>query len=234
MKRLLAATALTALPLGPVMTPPASAQFGGIVYDPANHAQNVLQAVRALQEIENQVRQLANEIAMLENMARDLERLPGSIGGDILARLRRLDDLMRAAEGIGYRVETIERDYDEAYPEDYGAAPPSRTVLVEQARARWQQSRAAYRDSLAVTAEVVSSARADSDSLDRLIGESQSAAGNLQVTQAGNQIAALQTQQLMQMETMMAAHYRAEALERARHLAEAERGRARTRAFLGN
>ena len=34
-------------------------------------------------------------------------------------------------------------------------------------------------------------------------------------------------------EAMMAAHYRAEALERARQLAEAERGRARTRAFLG-
>ena len=47
------------------------------------------------------------------------------------------------------------------------------------------------------------------------------------------EIEALQTEQLMQMEAMMAAHYRAEALERARQLAEAERGRARTRAFLG-
>ena len=72
-----------------------------------------------------------------------------------------------------------------------------------------------------------------SESLDRLIADSQSAVGNLQVAQAGNQIEALQTEQLMQMEAMMAAHYRAEALERARQLAEAERGRARTRAFLG-
>ena len=84
-----------------------------------------------------------------------------------------------------------------------------------------------------VTAEVVSSARADSESLDRLIGDSQSAVGNLQVLQAGNQIKARQTQQLMQIESMMASHYRAEALERARQLAEAERGRARTRSFLG-
>jgi metallo-beta-lactamase family protein len=68
--------------------------------------------------------------------------------------------------------------------------------------------------------------------LGRLIADSQSAVGNLQVAQAGNQIEALQTEQLMQMEAMMAAHYRAEALERARQLAEAERGRARTRAFL--
>jgi type IV secretion system protein TrbJ len=106
-------------------------------------------------------------------------------------------------------------------------------VLVEQARARWRQSRSAYRESLEVTASVVSSARDDSASLDRLIADSQSAVGNLQVVQAGNQIEALQTEQLMQMEAMMAAHYRAEALERARQLAEAERGRARTRTFLG-
>ena len=36
------------------------------------------------------------------------------------------------------------------------------------------------------------------------------------------------------MESMMAAYYRAEALERARELAEAERGRARTKSFLEN
>lgn len=207
--------------------------FGGVVYDPTNHAENVLQAARALRQINQQVQQLAHEIEMLENMARDLETLPESIAKDILERMRRLDDLLRQAEGIGYKVEEIERDYEEAYPEDYGDTPPTNDVLVEQARNRWKQSRTAYRESLQVTAQVVSTARADSEALDGLIGSSQSAVGNLQVLQAGNQIEALQTQQLMQMESMMGAHYRAEALERARQLAEAERGRARTRAFLG-
>ncbi|MEM6898153.1 MAG: P-type conjugative transfer protein TrbJ [Pseudomonadota bacterium] len=207
---------------------------GGIVYDPANHTQNILTAVRSLQQINQQIQQLTHEIEMLENMARDLETLPASIAADILNRLRRIDELMRRAEGIGYGVEEIEREYEEIYPEDYGIDPPEQRVLVEEARTRWLQSRSAYRESLAVTAEIVSSARADSTSLDQLIGESQSAIGNLQVLQAGNQIEALQTEQLMQMESMMAAHYRAEALERARQLTEATRGRARTRSFLGN
>ena len=66
---------------------------------------------------------------------------------------------MREAEGIGYRVEEIEREYEEVYPEDYGAEPPRQAVLVEEARARWRQSRTAYkRESLEVTASVVSSA----------------------------------------------------------------------------
>jgi type IV secretion system protein TrbJ len=235
MKHHLALAALCALPLMAITAPPATAQFfgGGIVYDPANHTQNLLTAVRSLQQIHQQIRQLTHEIEMLENMARDLEALPHSIADDILRRMRRIEDLMREAEGIGYRVEEIERDYEEIYPQDYGAEPPRQAVLVEEARARWRQSRTAYRESLAVTAQVVSTAREDSDSLERLLGDSQSAIGNLQVAQAGNQIAALQTQQLMQMEAMMAAHYRAEALERARQLTEAERGRARTRAFLG-
>tara|TARA_R110001599_G_scaffold289769_1_gene492750 strand:+ start:230 stop:928 length:699 start_codon:yes stop_codon:yes gene_type:complete len=232
MKRLLACVALCALPISAMIAPPASAQLA--VYDPANHVQNVYQAVRALQQVDQQVQQLTHEIAMLENMARDLDNLPDSIAGDILSRMQRIDDLMRDAEGIGYRVEEIERAYEEAYPEDYGDTPPENAVLVEEAHARWKQSRTAWRESLAVTAQVVASAREDSSSLSQLIGDSQSSVGNLQVLQAGNQIAALQTGQLMQMENMMAAHYRAEALERARNLAEATRGRARTKSFLEN
>ncbi|TGY87480.1 P-type conjugative transfer protein TrbJ [Marinicauda algicola] len=231
MKRILASALICAAPLSILIAPPASAQW--TVYDPANHIQNIYQAIRSLQEVNQQIQQLTHEIEMLENMARDLEALPDSIADDILRRMRRIEELMREAEGIGYRVEEIEREYEEVYPEDYGAEPPRQAVLVEEARARWRQSRTAYRESLTVTAQVVSTARADSDSLDRLIADSQSAVGNLQVAQAGNQIEALQTEQLMQMEAMMAAHYRAEALERARQLAEAERGRARTRAFLG-
>ena len=122
MKRLLACVTLCALPISAIIAPPASAQLA--VYDPANHVQNVYQAVRALQQVDQQVQQLTHEIAMLENMARDLETLPDSIASDILSRMQRIDDLMRDAEGIGYRVEEIERAYEEAYPEDYGDTPP--------------------------------------------------------------------------------------------------------------
>ncbi|HRK67584.1 MAG TPA: P-type conjugative transfer protein TrbJ, partial [Hyphomonas sp.] len=54
---------LIAVPATSLFAPPAIAQVA--VYDPANHAQNILQAVRALQELEGQVQQLAHEIEML-------------------------------------------------------------------------------------------------------------------------------------------------------------------------
>ncbi len=231
MKRQHRLLASSLLPLALLFAPSASAQM--LVHDPAVHAQTVLQAARALQQVEQQIEQLAHEIDMLENMARDLEAMPDSIAEDIRTRLVRLDTLMQRAEGIGYRVGDIERAYDDAFPETY-ADTTSSAALVADARARWRQSRAAYRDSLLTTAEVISGAAEDAGTLDGLIASSQSAIGNLQAAQAANQIGALQAEQLMQIEAMLAAQIRAESLERARALAEAERGRARTRAFLGN
>lgn len=49
--------------LSPVLTTPAAAQW--VVYDPTNYAQNVLQAARALQQINNQITSLQNEAQSL-------------------------------------------------------------------------------------------------------------------------------------------------------------------------
>lgn len=238
MKRALSSIALCLVPIGAVplwivVPMPAEAQLA--VYDPANHAQNILQAVRALQEVDNQVRQLTHEIDMLENMARDLEALPAEVAHAIIAdRISRIAALLERAEGIGYEVEEVERDYEILYPDDYGDTPPAARVLLEGARARWQQSRAAHRHVLMMAAETASSNASDADALSSLVTNSQGAVGNLQALQAGNQIGALTAEQLIQIESLMAANYRAEAMDAASQLAEAARGRARLKAFLGD
>jgi type IV secretion system protein TrbJ len=228
---LFTAAPLMAVPLTGLLAPPAEAQV--TVYDPANHAQNILQAVRALQELEGQVRQLAHEIEMLENMARNLETLPVSVAESIIGqRMIRIRELMEEASGIGWRLETIERDYEAAYPEIYSPSTPN-TELVEDARTRWRQSRAAFRETLRVSAAALENNDADAAALQDLLTLSQEAAGALQAAQAGNELSAMTTQQLMQIEAMLAAQHRAVALEEARRLAEAERGRARLSSFLG-
>jgi P-type conjugative transfer protein TrbJ len=237
MRRQLACLLLTTAPLVTVpitglIAPPAMAQVA--VYDPANHAQNILQAARALQELEGQVQQLAHEIEMLENMARNLETLPVSVAESIIGqRIIRIEDILRRAQGIGYSVEEIERDYETAYPEEYGASPPPSAVLVEDARARWRQSRDAFREALTVSAAALEDNETDADAIRSLVTQSQDAVGALQAAQAGNELSAMTNQQLMQIEAMLAAQHRAEALEEARKLAEAERGRARLQTFLG-
>lgn len=211
--------------------PEADAQVA--VYDPANHAQNILQAVRALQELDNQVRQLAHEIDMIEKMARDLETLPVNVAHAIIRdRISRIEELIREAEGIGMSVEAVDAEFEAAFPKSYGETPPRAAALLSDARARWEASREAHKHVLLIAAETRAGNGADADALSGIVAESQGAAGNLQVLQAGNQISALTTQQLMQVEALLAASARAEATERASALAEAERGRARLEAFL--
>jgi P-type conjugative transfer protein TrbJ len=69
-RRRLAAALMLAL----AAAPPALAQVA--VYDPSNYAQNVLQAARALQSVNNQIASLQNEAQMLVGQARNLAGLP--------------------------------------------------------------------------------------------------------------------------------------------------------------
>jgi type IV secretion system protein TrbJ len=217
------------------MAPSAQAQFfGGIVYDPSNHAQNILTAVRSLQQVNQQIKQLANEIQMLQNMATNLKNLPTSIADDLRTKLLTVDSLIKVAQGIAYQVATIDAEYEKLYRETYGATPPPTPVIVADARDAWKQSREGYKHALQVQAQVVANIRDDVEKLHGLVGDSQGAAGNLEVLQAGNQIAALSAEQMMQIQTLLAAQYRAEALEQSRELAERERGRARLNRFLGD
>lgn len=216
-----------------ILAPPAAAQIA--VYDPANHAQNTLQAVRALQELDNQLRQLAHEIEMIENMAKDLETLPVNVAHAIIRdRISRIEAIIRSAEGLGRSAEDVGRDFEAVYPETYGGSSPGAAALLADARARWQASRLAHKHVLEMAAEARAGNGADADALSGILAQSQDAAGNLQALQAANQINALATQQLMQLEALLGASIRADAIETARELSEAERGRARLSAFLGN
>lgn len=233
MKRIILAGVL-ALSMPTIIAAPAAAQFGfgGIVFDPRNFAQNLQTAARTLTQINHQVTQIQNEIRMLENQARDLERLPDSISQQIQTRLLAVDQLIQSAEGISYQVGQIQNQYDQLYRESYGDTPPPSEQIVQDSQAAWQQSRQGYIHSLEVQARVVENIREDMQDLDTVIDQSQGAAGNLQVLQAGNQINAITAQQMMQIQELLAAQHRAETLEQSRVLAEQERGRARLRRFL--
>ena len=81
---------------------------------------------------------------------------------------------------------------------------------------------------------MVGQVRTDNVTLDRLIAESQGSIGNLQAVQAGNQLTALAAKQSMQLQSLLAASARAEALESARAIAAREQARARFARFMGD
>ena len=117
---------------------PAGAQLA--VYDPTNHASNVLQAARALEQINNQIHALQNQATSLANQARNLAQLPYSSLQTIQGNLTRIKGLMQQAQQIAYDVKAIEAEFGKNYALD-ASAPDM--ALIASARKRWTNSAAA-------------------------------------------------------------------------------------------
>jgi P-type conjugative transfer protein TrbJ len=222
---LLAATVSVAFALP--LAAPASAQ---IVFDPNNYAQNVLQAARALEQISHQVTSLQNQAQSLINQARNLASLPQSSLNQILGSVQRTQQLLGQAQRIAYDVGQI----DQAFSTTYGAASTTASdqALIDGARERWRNSVAGLQDAMKVQAGVVANLDTNRVEMSSLVTASQSATGALQATQAGNQLIALQGQQLGDLTAAVAAQGRAANLEAAQRAAAQEQGREQLRRFL--
>lgn len=223
---LLAATGLAGL----IAPAPAHAQF--TVFDPTNYAQNVLQAARALQTINNQITSLQNEAQMLIGQARSLASLPYSSLAALQAQVDHTRELLGQAQGLAYDVAQIR----EAFRSQYGAVALSASdaALTQRAETRWGAAVAGFEDALKVQAGVVGGLGASRDQLSNLIGQSQGAVGGLQAAQAGNQLLALQAQQLADLLALSAAQGRAQALEAADRAAARADAKARFSRFIGS
>lgn len=209
---------------------PARAQVA--VFDAQNYAENVLQAARQLQQINNQIQALQNQVLMLENMAKSLASLNVSQLDSMVSALAKVGGLMNQAQSIGFGVGASQAAFDRLFPQQYGS---SVTVpqLVADARQRWQAAREAFGQTMTVQAQVAQNVQADTATLSSLVTASQGAVGNLQAQQAIAQLVALSVKQQLQGQDLMAAQYRAAALEQARQAETEEAARAAYDRFLG-
>jgi P-type conjugative transfer protein TrbJ len=207
---------------------PASAQL--TVFDPSNYSQNVLTAARALQQVNNQITSLQNEAQMLINQARNLASLPYSSLQQLQQSVGRTQQLLAQAQGIALDVQQI----DQAFSTTYAPASTSQSSqsLIANAQARWQYAVDGLQDALRVQATVVGNFDTNRTQMSALVGASQGATGALQATQAGNQLLALQAQQLADLTATIAAQGRAQSLEAAQRAAAQDQAREQLRRFL--
>lgn len=209
---------------------PGTAQFGGIVFDPSNYAQNVLTAARSLEQVNNQIRQIENQAQSLVNQAKNLASLPVSTLSTLQQQIGQTRQLLAAAQRIAYNVEDIQG----AFAQRYNGAnlPASQSQMVTGAEARWRDSVAAFEDALRVQAGAVSNLAGTRSSVDTLVTASQSATGALQAAQASNQLLAVQSQQLADLAALAAAEGRAQTIAAARNAADEAEARERLRRFF--
>ena len=228
MNRISRLVAVSAVALIIGFTSPSLAQV--VVFDPNNYAQNVLTAARALQQINNQITSLQNQAQMLINQAKNLASLPYSSLQQLQSSIRRTQQALAQAQRIAYDVQQIDHAFSTTYaPASSGT---SSQTLVANAQARWQTSVAALQDALRVQAGVVGNLDTNRTQMSALITSSQSASGALQATQAGNQLIALQAQQLADLTATVAAQGRAQSLEAAQRTIAQDQGREQLRRFL--
>jgi P-type conjugative transfer protein TrbJ len=229
---MLALAAATAAPIGATFLLPAGPAAAMPVFDVTNYAQNLLQASRALEQINHQLSSLQNEAAMLQNMARNLKAIDFPQLQQLQSAMQRIDQLMGQAQGIDFKVGQLDQRIRTMFPAAGPALSGDRQVAA--ARARLDAAMAGYRQAMGVQAQVAENVQEDSGLLSELVGRSQGATGALAAQQAASQLLALGVKQQLQLQQLMAAEFRSDALDRSRRAQAEQEGRAATQRFLGS
>jgi type IV secretion system protein TrbJ len=213
------------------LTSVAHAQWA--VFDVGNFSQNILTAGRTLQTVQNQVVQLQNEAQMLTNEARNLQSLNFNSLSQILNLLNTTNRLISQMQGLPFSVPQLNTQFIRYYPQSY-SLNTSATQMAADAQTRWTYSLAAFQTSMQLQAQAAQNAPSDQSTLSGLVGQSQSAVGQLQATQATNQLLALAARQSMQEQQLRLTQDRATALEAARAVAAEARALVVRAQFIGN
>lgn len=203
------------------------------VFDASNYAQNILTAARALFQINNQIQSLQNEAKSLLNQAKNLSRIDFPQLQAIQQKLQEIDRLMGQAQGIDFKLGSLDQRFEQLFPQDLGQLA-TRDQRIASARAQLDVAMSAFRQTMGVQSQIVENIQGDSQTLAAIVSRSQGAEGSLQAQQATNQLLALTAKQQLQIQTLMASQFRAEAVEQARRGQIEREARESTRRFLGD
>jgi len=225
---LLAATSAATLSAVAMPSPAAAMP----VFDATNYEQNLLSAARALEQINHQIESLQNEATMIQQQAKQLEKLDFSGLAKLDGNFRKVQGLIDQAKGIGFQVDKLETQMKSMFPGT--ATAGARGDRLAAAKARLDGALGALRGAIAMQAQVIENVQADKQLIADLVEKSQGAVGSLQAQQATNQLLALAGQQQIQLQAMLATQQRADAIGAARNAQAEIDGQAATRRFLGD
>ena len=194
---------------------PAYALFGvgDVVLDPTNLIQNTLTATNMIRQVAQQAQQLANEatqithqIQQIQQGATNLVRLPLAMSGELADILAQYQQLLQQSQGIAYQYSAVQGQFERLYGALQRPQPSDMVGYAQQLATQLRQASGAAMQSQAMV-ERLAAGRA---SLRRALASSESAAGNLQVQQAGNQLTGVLATQQAQLIELIAATGRAE------------------------
>jgi P-type conjugative transfer protein TrbJ len=211
-RTLIMALLAAALVMSPA--PPARAQM--TVIDPTNLAQNLLQATRALQQINNQIRQIEQATAMLRQN-------PLQLSPELTQSISEARELFNTAQGIAFEVNQVGENLRSLYPETWEDFDLEGVLSQSQ---RWErESRDSLQRAMEAEARAARSIEGSRGRIDRALQSSSSAEGQTGAIQASNQLLGVTASQLAEIHALLIAQGRALETERMERLAREERSR---------
>jgi type IV secretion system protein TrbJ len=212
---------------------PATPALAIPVFDPTNYTQNLLQAARALQQINQQIEQLQNEATIIQQGNKNLERIDFPQLDELTRTMQQIDRLMGQAQGIDFKTAQMDAQFKRLYPGSAERILKSDARLAE-AKMRLNAAMSAFQQTMGVQAQVVENVASDARILQAIVAKSQGAQGGLQAQQATNQLLALTAKQQFQLQNLMAAQFRSESMEAARRTQAETEAQAATKKFIGD
>ncbi|WP_088343842.1 MULTISPECIES: P-type conjugative transfer protein TrbJ [Rhodomicrobium] len=203
-----------------------------IVYDPWNYKQNYIATLRALQQINNQVKAIQNQIDMLKRMDQNLASSGQTIAPQLQQQLSQITGALHSGSAIALKLQDTETSFAKLYPTEF--ADLSAETSIQQTKARWSETLESVKRSGLLEAATADGLAADTETLTALLARSRAAPGALEAAQAGNELQGLTLKQQLQLQALLAAQSRGETADRARRLAAEEEARVRLRSFLGS
>ncbi len=202
---------------------------GGIpVFDGAAVAQ-------AIQNVVHQVSQINNQVQMIQNQINALKGSPFTLAPQVVQSLMQMKNTLDQATALTHNPATISSEFQSTFPQSF-AAVANMAQIAANLNNQVDMILNSTEDAALLQARVASSMPQIASNVQQALALSNAAVGQTQAIQAGNQLNAVLSTQLNQLNSLMIAEQRTAALERA---AEQSRAKAaleikqRARANLG-
>lgn len=200
------------------------------VFDPKNYSENLETKLKAIKQVEQQAQQLQHEIA-------NLKKLDPSQQAQTLQRVRSalttMEQLRKTTDAIGTDYTDLMKEWDAARP-DYttwnGASAEEYGDQVKAFRDIWDKAleQSMKSQTMASPSEQAKTA----ETLEQLLDASQNAEGVVGVTQAMNQMLALQIGESQKMQAVMADSIRSQNIYQQRMLEGEKQAEQRNKEFM--
>lgn len=168
------------------------------------YVEDFSQTAQQAEQIANEVQSLYNQTKQIENQLKSLENLSSYNWQDYLNIINQLDTVARKANALAFSTADLDGEYEKYRDQAYYESNSDYHAMQTAAQARWSANASGTtKSSAAVLSAQHNDLKADGTRLNQLQGASSSVDGEVQAIQAGNQLAAFTSKQMMQVRNLL-------------------------------